>query len=344
MLVGGLVLGLFVLLGVPGSVRARVQRLSLSPNITKSTNSQTVELLEAHLNTNPSASVGRQLAVVDDSALLPSNPTSETFVDTGLSGTGQISTYIVRDGDTLSAIAKMFGVSKNTIVWANNVSGGTISPGQVLVILPVSGVKHTVVKGDTLQSIAKKYGADINDILAYNDLSLGDQLTAGQTVIVPDGELGSSDTSSTPGANPKPTTSGSCSYVASHYERLLINPCRLPSFAGYYAKPIPGAPKTQNLHGYNGVDFGASYGTTIYAAANGIIIVAKSGGYNGGYGSYVVISHPNGTQTLYAHMSQVSVVVGQSVSQGQQIGAVGLTGKTTGAHVHFEVRGARNPF
>jgi murein DD-endopeptidase MepM/ murein hydrolase activator NlpD len=104
------------------------------------------------------------------------------------------------------------------------------------------------------------------------------------------------------------------------------------------------AVKTQGIHGHNGVDFGGPTGTSIKAAAGGTVTVARNGGYNGGYGSYVVISHPNGTQTLYAHMSSVGVSVGQNVGQGDYIGAIGNTGKSTGPHLHFEVRGARNPF
>ena len=68
-------------------------------------------------------------------------------------------------------------------------------------------------------------------------------------------------------------------------------------------------------------------------------------GYNGGYGSYVVITHDNGSQTLYAHMSKVAATVGEEVVQGQVIGYVGETGDATGPHVHFEIRnGIRNPF
>jgi LysM repeat protein len=320
-------------------VRARTQKLGLAPTVVTTKNSQTVKLLEAHLNSNPTIAVGKTLAMVDNSALVPNSADGEAFLDAGASGTGEISVYIVREGDTLDAIAKMFNVSKNTIIWANSLKGSTVAVGQELVILPVSGVKHTVVKGDTVSSIAKKYSADASDILSYNNLPANAALTVGQVVIVPDGELGSAAASS--GSS---NSSGTCKYTASNYEKLLVNPCKYPSYPGYYAKPIPGAPKTQELHGYNGIDFGAKTGTTIGAAANGTVIVAKSGGYNGGYGSYVVVSHPNGTQTLYAHMSNVYVTVGQSVSQGQQIGAVGSTGKSTGPHLHFEIRGARNPF
>ncbi|MFA7310107.1 MAG: M23 family metallopeptidase, partial [Candidatus Paceibacterota bacterium] len=114
---------------------------------------------------------------------------------------------------------------------------------------------------------------------------------------------------------------------------------------GYYMAPLSRYTETQGIHGYNGVDLAAPVGTPIMASANGDVIIAKAGGYNGGYGSYVVISHGNGSQTLYAHMSKVSTYDGAHVVQGQVIGYVGSTGKSTGAHVHFEIRnGIRNPF
>ena len=103
--------------------------------------------------------------------------------------------------------------------------------------------------------------------------------------------------------------------------------------------------ESQGIHGYNGVDLGAPIGTSVMAAADGTVVTAKSGGYNGGYGNYVVVQHGNGSQTLYAHMSKVATYAGASVVQGQVIGSVGSTGKSTGAHLHFEIRnGIRNPF
>jgi murein DD-endopeptidase MepM/ murein hydrolase activator NlpD len=108
---------------------------------------------------------------------------------------------------------------------------------------------------------------------------------------------------------------------------------------------MPGAIITQGLHGWNGIDLGAARGTPIHAAAGGTVIVARSGGaWNGGYGNYVVITHSNGTQTLYGHMKSVIVSPGQGVSAGQVIGYEGSTGASTGPHLHFEVRGAANPF
>ena len=104
------------------------------------------------------------------------------------------------------------------------------------------------------------------------------------------------------------------------------------------------AVKTQGLHGYNGIDLAAPTGTPVLASASGDVIVSRGYGWNGGYGNYIVIKHPNGTQTLYAHLNEVIVSSSWHVVQGQIIGYVGATGKSTGPHLHFEVRGAKNPF
>jgi murein DD-endopeptidase MepM/ murein hydrolase activator NlpD len=119
---------------------------------------------------------------------------------------------------------------------------------------------------------------------------------------------------------------------------------KVTSGGGWLSYPAPGAVKTQGIHGYNAVDLAASVGTPIRAAAAGEVIVSKNSGWNGGYGQYIVIRHSNGAQTLYGHLSANSVGVGAYVSQGEVIGLMGNTGKSTGPHLHFEVRGATNPF
>ena len=291
--------------------------------VTDPGNSQTLTLLAGYLNINPTGTGGVEVAIVDGTVLESNGIEGEFFVDLGKSGTGQISVYIVRTGDTLNEIAEMFGVSANTIIWANDIRGTSIKVGQELVILPISGVRHVVKSGDTLKSVATKYKADLNDVLLYNGLAIGDKIKSGDVIIIPDGVISATQVSSVK------NSAGAQTY---------------PVYSGYYIRPIVGGRKTQGIHGNNGVDLAAPTGTPILAAADGRVIVSRAGGYNGGYGSYLVISHPNGTQTLYAHLSQNSVFVGQSVAQGQIIGAVGNTGKSTGSHLHFEIRGAKNPF
>jgi LysM repeat protein len=343
----GLALFTLVILPIGAFARSSGTKVSRIPDTITVENSQTMTLLAAHHNADLGVIPHAQLAIVDGTAIASEGPAAPLYADAGLSGTGQISVYTVREGDTLSSIAKMFGVSTNTILWSNVINGGKVAPGDQLVILPVSGVKHIVKTGDTLQSIAKKYSADVADILAYNELTAGATLAPGDVVIVPDGEV-SAVIKAPVKVGVKTIRTGTASYGDSgamgDYEPLLVDVSNYPSFPGYFSRPLSGGVKTQGLHGYNAVDIGASIGTPIMSAAEGTVIISKSGGYNGGYGTYVVISHSNGTQTLYGHMSKDYVTVGQKVIQGQIIGAIGSTGKSTGAHLHFEIRGAKNPF
>ncbi len=268
------------------------------------------------------------LQFVDGSALVSSmGPLGNIAEAADSSVSYKITTYTVREGDTLSLIAETFDVSVATIRWANNIpQGGQIRKGDTLVILPVSGVQHTVLKGDTIASIAKKYSGDPDDIYDFNGLTPGEPLEAGVVVVIPDGEI-----SLPPVQTPR---SFAPTYVRGGG----------PEYAGYYMRPIVGGVRSRGLHGFNGVDLARSCGSPIYASAAGTIITARSSGWNGGYGEYVVIAHGNGTQTLYAHLSAVLVNPGSGVVQGQQMGLVGSTGKSTGCHVHFEIRGAKNPF
>lgn len=283
-------------------------------------------LLEAPLNIDPTPPTGgAEITIVDGTALVadgsPSGGISENENDHPISD--QISIYIVREGDTLSSIAKMFEVSVNTIRWNNDIKGSVISPGQTLEILPVSGVRHEVKKGDTLKSIAKLYKADIADIERYNNITEATKLSIGEVVIVPDGEI--------------------VPQAVAPTSRVRIVGAQVTVSNGYFIRPTTG-PKSQGIHGYNGIDIAPPTGTPIVAAANGTVIISKSSGWNGGYGAYVVIQHPNGTQTLYAHMSKNAALQGSQVEQGQVIGYVGSTGKATGPHLHFEIRGTKNPF
>lgn len=241
-----------------------------------------------------------------------------------------ISVYEVKKGDTLATVAKLFNVSKNTIMWANDLKSQKINPGDTLVILPMTGIKHIVKDGDTLASVAKKYKADENDIAKFNGVSSDTDLALGETLLIPDGEITF--------AAPKPK------FDKSSGRSKLIKTYTYSAPPEFFIRPIVGGRKTQGLHGNNGIDLAAPLGTPILASATGRVIVAKMGGYNGGYGNMVIMVHDNGIQTVYAHMRAVLVSPGQQVNQGEQIGELGSTGRSTGPHVHFEVRGARNPF
>lgn len=269
----------------------------------------------------------------NDSLQVVSGPLRVSTEDVDFPAADTISVYEVKKGDTIQTVSKLFNVSVNTIMWANNLTSKTIQKGDTLLILPITGIKHFVKKGDTINSIAKKYKADAQDIASYNGISVDASLEEGSVVIVPDGEI--QVVQATPSKTKKTTTK---------LTSRILNTYTYSTPSGFLARPIIGGHKTQGIHGHNGIDIGASIGTPVLAAAQGLVIVARLGGYNGGYGNMIIISHDNGIQTVYGHLNSINVTQGQTVSQGQQIGEVGNTGRSTGPHLHFEVRGAKNPF
>jgi LysM repeat protein len=303
------------------------QSVSAKLKEASSSNSQTITLLAAAVNSDPNPNKSAEtMPIGNGDVLIPEIVMAEDTSQDAPINT-QISVYKVQSGDTVSSVAKMFNVSINTVLWSNNLTSRSIlRTGDTLVILPISGVTHTVKKGDTIDSIVKKYKADLEEVLSYNDITLSSKLSIGQEIIIPYGDQVVSVSSKVvTGSNPAHGISG-------------------PSYPGYYVRPIDGGRRSQGLHGYNGIDLAAPVGTPIHAAAAGTVIVARSGGWNGGYGSFVIVSHNNGTQTLYAHASKILVSVGQYVAQGDTIALLGNTGLSTGPHVHFEIRGAKNPF
>ncbi len=210
--------------------------------------------------------------------------------------------------------------------------GDKLVEGDVLLILPISGLEHIVTKGQTIQSIAKLYKADVSDILLYNGLSPDDKLAVGDKLMIPNGiKAEESD---------KPIKNLAKSIAKDN--QYYINHPTIKNIAGYYINPVPGYRKSQGIHDHNAVDLAIPAGTPIHAAASGRVTLARNG-YNGGFGNVVIISHSNGTETLYAHMSKLGTSTGAEVSQGEVIGYVGSTGHSTGPHLHFEVHGARNP-
>lgn len=314
-------------------------------------NIQNMPLLVASLSPNGASSTSETLKDIRTNASIvngkaftnensPVTDVAAEYQDSGIYDVGaasdRISLYTVRPGDTLQQIAEMYDVTPNTILWANDMTKkDALKPDQVLIILPISGIKYTVKKGDTLASIASKYKTDLADLASLNGYDRDDSLLAGSAMIIPSVDGPAAPGSVSTPKSSKPNTSGKSASDTSK-----------PSSgaSGYLSRPVARGIRTQGIHGHNAVDIASSLGTPILAAASGKVIVVKTGGWDGGYGDYVVIQHPNGMQTLYAHMSAVLVSSGQSVSKGQQIGKMGSTGDSTGVHLHFEVRGGKNPF
>lgn len=234
--------------------------------------------------------------------------------------------YEVKAGDTISKIANDFAVSESTILWANDLAtGDKIKEGDTLKILPVSGVSHKVEGGDTIYSVAKKYQASAQSIIDYPFNDVGDdfQLKTGQILIIPDGA---------PPAKPKQAPT---QYLAQDQQKITIESLGSAQFA----RPVTAFQQvSQYFSWYHpGVDFSNLAGGPIHAADFGTITVA---GWpdNSGYGNRVMIDHGNGFVTLYAHLSAIYVSPGQKVSKGDVVGMMGSTGRSTGTHLHFEIR------
>jgi murein DD-endopeptidase MepM/ murein hydrolase activator NlpD len=307
-------------------------------NSIRTISSQNVALLSASVGADltPDLGVLTDINIVGGSALMAESGPLGTILDIEESDgdSDTISVYVVRSGDTLQKIANMYDVSVNTIIWGNNLRGPKdLKIGQELIILPVSGVKYTIKKGDTIAGIAKKYKGDVDEILSFNNLEKGVKLITGDEIIIPNGEIKAVAVA--------PTKPGVTKLI-----KTFINDT-IDSLA-YYIRPVVNGRKSQGLHGKNGVDIAPGCRCVgkepLLAAAAGNVLIARTGGWNGGYGNYVVISHPNGTQTLYGHMYSVAVIPGEQVAQGEVIGTIGSSGNSSGPHVHFEIRGAENPF
>jgi len=270
---------------------------------------------------------------------------SKNFEHENISTQNGKSIYIVQAGESIGSIAKYFGVTVESITTTNNIINNKIKTGQVLEIPTTSGINYVVKKGDTLEKIVKKYNVDIDDVTLYNNLFADDTLSINDEIFLPGAkqiEVVVPRTNIKNIATNKRWEKGDTSHL--NTSSSVKKYSELPQFAGYYIFPSPGATRTQKMHGANSVDLANTKGAPVVASAGGVVRIAKSDGYNFGYGKYIIITHPNGTETLYAHNSELLVSSGQSVNKGQQIAKIGSTGNSTGPHVHFEIRGAYNPF
>jgi murein DD-endopeptidase MepM/ murein hydrolase activator NlpD len=231
---------------------------------------------------------------------------------------GEVTEYRVVEGDTVGTIAQKFGVSIDTIVWENSLKSlNAIKPKQILRILPVTGV-----------SIAKNYAVDAQNIIDYpfntfsNDETFA--LVAGQELTIPDG------------IKPKEIIIDTSRYLA-----RTVAPIPGVVGEGNFMWPTSGRISQKYYWYHQATDIASRDNPNIVAAQSGTVIT--SGWSGGGYGNFVVIDHGNGYQTLYGHMLNNSIVVqpGQKVSQGQKLGIMGSTGRSTGPHLHFEIRSAK---
>jgi murein DD-endopeptidase MepM/ murein hydrolase activator NlpD len=223
--------------------------------------------------------------------------------------------YKVKKGDNVSDIAERFNIDIETITLNNNIYRNRIFIGQELLILPISGLIHKTEKEDTLEYIANFYSTNIEEIIEFNNLENG-VIQENKLLIIPNGKID---------------------------KKVVVKESieeNLPVYPNYYLIPTTGI-NWGEIHYNNGVDISNKCGTDIVSSAEGLI--TEQGEYNG-YGNYIKIQHPNNTETLYAHLQEILIEKGDYIERGQLIGLIGNTGNSTGCHLHFEVRGARNPF
>jgi len=233
--------------------------------------------------------------------------------------------YSVQKGDTISTIAQKFGISEDTIRWANDLSDDSLNVGDTLLILPVTGIAYKVQSGDTVYSIAKKFNTDPQKIVdfPFNDFANPEtfSLVNGQMLVVPDGIK--------PSEQP----------FIKQQVYIAQGPSSTSFSSSGFTWPVHGI-ITQFASWYHmALDIAAPYGTPIVAAKSGTVASVSTGSWDYGYGNNVIIDHGDGYKSLYAHMESVNVSPGQQVVGGSTvIGWIGLTGRTTGPHVHFEIR------
>lgn len=237
----------------------------------------------------------------------------------------EIIEYKVEKGDTISTIAIKFGISTDTIKWVNDLTNlDAVRPGDILKILPVTGVAHNVKSGDTLESIAKKYQSEAQAILdfPFNDIPDDFSLKIGQVLIVPDGVIETAP----------PRRRAQPQYLAKGPESPVFEALGGAKFVW----PTSGSLTQYFVWYHPGIDLANRVAPGIAASDGGTVVVA---GWpdNLGYGNRVVIDHGNGYRSLYAHMSNIYVSAGETVSRGQIIGQMGSTGRSTGTHLHFEI-------
>lgn len=252
------------------------------------------------------------------SVLAPSSPLTNVVPIRG-----GLKKYKVQAGDTLSALAANFGISVETIRFANPGLRSYLKVGEEIVILPVSGILYEVKDGDSLEIVANRYQIAPAAVKRYNPEYQKLFERPGSQVILP---------------YAKPLSGVD---YANRYVRGL------PDLGNYFSLPARGWNWGQ-LHDYNAVDIADQCGSPVYAAAEGLVTEASTdGSWNQGYGNQIIVEHPNGTRTRYAHLAKALVRTGDYVTQGDRIALIGNTGNThgpTGCHLHFEVYGAKNPF
>lgn len=234
--------------------------------------------------------------------------------------------YQIQEGDTVSKISEKFGVSEDTIYWENNITAKTrLKTAETLRILPVSGVKHTVSRGETVNNIADKYDISAQAIVDWpfntftNDETFA--LAVGQILIIPDG------------VKPDEIPVNPRQYLA---RQTPAAGSAAAAGSGNWVWPAQGRLTQYFVWYHPALDIANRDGPAVVAADSGKVILVSAGRV--GYGNHIIVDHGNGFSTLYAHLSGFNVSQGQNVGKGTVLGSMGSTGRSTGTHLHFEIR------
>lgn len=222
--------------------------------------------------------------------------------------------YQVRPGDTLWSIARRYGVDWELVAAMNYLDGDVIEAGQFLTLPRYWDEVYYVRPGDVLTAVAKRFQVDLEVLMAVNEIINPDRIFVGQKLIIP------------APANAVPVMASLKRTTVSRGGHTFTWPVE-----GRITSPY--GPRGGAFH--YGVDIAAPQGTPVLAAMSGIISFA---GWKGSFGNLVAIDHGNGMETLYAHNAKLLVNEGEYVLKGQVIARVGSTGRTTGPHVHLELK------
>ncbi|MEW6448378.1 MAG: M23 family metallopeptidase [Bacillota bacterium] len=215
--------------------------------------------------------------------------------------------YRVGEGDTLWGIARRYAIRPDLIAEVNGISSCDLIYAGQYIVIPAGGLIHRVMQGDTLWDLALRYDVALEELLSTNNLNADEPLMVGTELLIP----------------------------VSLPEAALEGSGERDLFTWPVLGPItsPFGVRDGRLH--EGLDIAADTGTPVRAAAEGRVVYA---GPAGTYGLLIILTHPGGWATYYAHCDRIEVATGQAVSAGELIGAVGSTGRSTGPHLHFEAR------